>query len=86
MISGLKRPKLLVAAARLALPDYRRDRVLRRVLMRDDVPRSGEALVTLIDMERMYDAKRRAHDAGYSPLRHLEVLIALMGEARRIAA
>lgn len=85
MLTGMRRPKLLVAAARLALPGYRRETGLRRLLLREDLPRSTEALVLLMDLERMHDARRRDDDAAYSPLRHLEVLVALMSEAQLLA-
>lgn len=76
-LSTLRRPRLLMRAARIGLADYRRARDLRRVL-----PETGEgpALPDLIELEARIDSARAAGLATYSPLRHVEVLIALLAE------
>lgn len=86
LITNLKRPKLLITAARMAQPEYRRGGLLRRVLGCEQLPGSNAAIMALLSIERDHDERRRAQDASYSPLRHLEVLIALLGEAARAAA
>lgn len=86
LIADRKRPSLLVAAARLGVRDYRRGPVLRRLLLRDSLPRPAEAVMALLDLERLHDARRREANPAYSPVRHLEVLIALMGEAQALRA
>ena len=74
----LERPRLLIAAARAGLKDYRRARDLRRIL-------GGEAghgtLDALIAREAELEGQRQARDAAWSAARHVEVLIALLAEA-----
>ena len=83
MLSALERPQLLVQAARHGLADYSRDRVLKRILK--DVPRSPRRVVIrLLDEEAAMEAARTDGMAHYSAGRHIEVLVALMSEARMI--
>jgi hypothetical protein len=86
LVDAMQRPRLLVRAARIGAETYRREHHLPRLLGFGALPRSGSALMTLLDMEGSLDAERRAGGAGYSPARHVEVLIALMAEARLLRA
>lgn len=86
MVRNLNRPALLVRSARFGVDDYRRDVHLRRILHTDTTPRSGEAVLRLLEIEVEMDDKRQAKAADYSCARHVEVLIALMGEARVLRA
>lgn len=85
-LATLKRPRLLINAARLGVQDYRRDAHLPRQLGVPNPPRSADALEQLIEIELELDADRRARTAGYSPARHVEILIAMMAEARILRA
>ena len=82
ILDSLRRPRLLIRTARFGLDDYRREIHLRRILGPMPLPRSGAALMKLLDIEEEMNRQRRADEAAYSPLRHVEVLIAMMGEAR----
>lgn len=82
MLDRLRRPRLLIQAARAGCDDYRREPHLRRLLGAGRVPRSGEALIRLIEIEDMLNDQRRSGDNGYSLVTHVDVLIAMMGEAR----
>ena len=82
MVGALKRPRLLVSAARFGLEDYVRDRHLPRILRNATVPRTGKAILRLMELEQVLDEKRRTSAADYSIARHVEVLIAIMGETR----
>lgn len=84
MLTSLRRPRLLVRAARCGAAEYRRDRHLQRLLGYGSLPRPAPALVQLMDIERELDGQRRTGDAAYSLIRHVDVLIAMMGEARII--
>lgn len=86
MLSGLNRPRLLVRAARSGASDYRRDRHLQRILGYGALPRPAPALMKLMDLEADLDDLRRAGDHAYSLVQHLDVLIAMMGEARLLRA
>ncbi len=86
MVRTLKRPSLLVRAARFGLDDYRRDRVLRRILKTDDLPSTGAALLQLMDLEEVANDRRKQKSAEYSPAAHITLLTAIMGEARILQA
>jgi hypothetical protein len=85
-VEGLKRPPLLVRAARFGLDDYNRAGQLPRLLRTLATPRSGEAILRLLDIEADIEERRTAHAADYSVARHIEVIIALMAEARLLRA
>lgn len=80
--SALRRPKLLIRAARLGLQDYARDRDLRRITRAARLPAPEIALARLMDEEAQLENIRQAGDATYSACRHVELLIAMMAEAR----
>lgn len=81
-LNALRRPSLLIRAARFGLADYRRERDLRRLTNSGTLPSPHRALGILMSEEDALEQTRRAGDATYSITRHIEVLIALMGEAR----
>lgn len=82
ILSTVHRPRLLVRAARLGVREYDRQRHLHRLLGYGTLPRPAAAILRLVELERDLDTQRREDDAGYSIARHLDVLIALIGEAR----
>ncbi|WP_373356844.1 DUF6477 family protein [Pseudoroseicyclus sp. CXY001] len=86
MIGQLERPRLLVRAARAGVEQYRREQMLPRLLGALAPPRSGAAVLELLELEAEADVRRRAGTADYAVQRHVEHLIALMGEARLIRA
>lgn len=81
-IATLRRPRLLVRAARIGIEDYQRERDLCRLMKSSHLPSPERAVSALIDEEEVLEETRRRGDADYSPMRHVEVLIALMAEAR----
>ena len=86
MIGALNRPRLLVQAARFGVDAYSRTNCLARLLKSLSLPRSGEAILRLMDIEADLNDRRVVAAADYSVARHVEVLIALMGEARLLRA
>lgn len=86
MLHALHRPRLLMRAARIGAQDYRRSVHLPRLLGYGVLPRHGAALLKLMDIEAELDAQRTGADAGYSLIRHVDVLIAMVGEARELRA
>lgn len=86
MLQSLNRPRLLIRAARLGAENYRRNPHLKRVLRTDALPRSGPALMQLLEIEAATEALRAEQDAAYSIARHVDLLIAMMGEARLLKA
>ncbi len=78
----LRRPKLLIRAARFGLAEYDRDRDLRRLMRVPFAPAPRKTVPRLIEEEARLEDIRKSGGAAYSPARHVEVLIALMAEAR----
>ncbi len=85
MVRDLRRPRLLIRAARAGVVDYRRGRDLGRVMRTANAPSPDRALAILLAEEERMESTRRAGDASYSFLRHIELLIAMMGEARLVS-
>lgn len=86
MIAGLKRPSLLVGAARFGVDEYDRSRCLPRLLRSATAPKPGQAILRLLEIEADLNDMRKAKMADYAIARHVEVMIALMGEARVLRA
>lgn len=84
-LAALRRPKLLIRAARFALVDYERNRDLRRLLHHHTVPGPKAAFEWLLEQENDLEDARLGASAAYSPGRHVEVLTALIAEARLLA-
>ncbi len=90
LLSNLRRPRLLIRAARFGMGDYCRDRDLRRVLSQSaaagpatsPTPAPERTVHALLSAEERMEDIRRAGKAEYSVARHIEVLIALMAEVR----
>jgi len=82
ILNRLRRPRLLIQAARAGCEEYRRDPHLYRLLGHGPLPRCDEALSRLIDIEGEMDRQRREHARSYSLVAHVDVLIAMMGEAQ----
>lgn len=80
LLANLRRPRLLMRAARFGLGEYRRERDLRHLV---NPAASPEVTVPrLLSEEERLEATRLAGDASYSPARHIDVLIALLAEAQ----
>jgi hypothetical protein len=85
-LAGMRRPQLLVRAARFGLTDYRRDRDLRRLVGDNPLPTPVAALGHLLAAEEDAETCRRSGEVTYSVARHVELLVAVLGEARLAAA
>ncbi len=86
VLKSLRRPRLLIRAARFGLADYRRERDLRR-LVGEAAPMTTEtALAALIEREQRMETTRCTGAGAYSVARHVELLIAIMAEARLVLA
>ena len=86
LLGQLKRPGLLVRAARFGLDGYRRERDLARLVPHLGQTGPGAALMALMEAEREENAARLAHDARYALVRHIDLLTAIMAEARDLEA
>ena len=86
LFPSLRRPRLLSRAARYGVPEYDRRRVLPRILDAA-IPNDHHAVISaLVKTEAAIEADRTSNAATYSIPRHIEVLIALMGEMRAMSA
>jgi len=80
LLNNLRRPRLLIRAARFGLSNYIRDRDLTRLVTDERLPGPGHAVTQLMAVEGDMEEKRKTGDASYSIARHVELLIALMAE------
>lgn len=85
-VSQLKRPGLLVRAARFGLDDYRRARDLPRLVPGVGAAGHGPVLIALLETEALEDAARQAQATSYALVRHIDLLTAIMAEARDFEA
>jgi hypothetical protein len=85
-LEQLRRPRLLMRAARIGARDYRRKIHLPRLIGQSLPARSGPALMRLIDVEEDLNTARLNATDSYDMLRHIEVLIAIVAEARQLKA
>ena len=85
VLKSLRRPRLLIRAARFGLRDYNRDRDLRRLVKTEGLPGPTGTVPALLSEEARIEQTRRDGDAAYSPARHVELLIALIAEARLLS-
>lgn len=86
LLASLHRPRLLMRAARIGAQDYRRTAQLPRLLSYGALPRHGDALMRLVDIEANLEQQRTQNDASYNVVSHVDVLIAIVGEARALRA
>ncbi len=86
MLNALHRPSLMMRAARIGAQEYRRATHLPRLLGYGVLPRHGAALLKLMEIEAGLEDQRTASDASYSLIRHIDVMIAMVAEARILRA
>lgn len=82
LLAAMRRPPILMQAVRHGLTHYRREPVLKRLAAGETAPL--RALPHLLAREARLEETRLKGEAGYSPARHVEVLVALVAEARRL--
>ncbi|MEM7490043.1 MAG: DUF6477 family protein [Pseudomonadota bacterium] len=81
-LSTLRRPGLLVEAAAHGTHAYERRRDLRRMLRAAIPPTARAALEKLLPLEAALERRRQQGDSHYSFARHVDILSALLAEAR----
>lgn len=82
----LRRPALLIRAAKLGQAGWRRERDLRKLLKCDEAPPVGVAMRQLRATEAAVNAARKAGAAEYDMQRHVALMIAILAELRAVAA
>lgn len=86
MLNALHRPRLMMRAARIGAEEYKRSAHLPRLLGYGVLPRHGEALMKLIEIEAELECQRTSADPNYSLINHIDVMIAVVSEARALRA
>lgn len=81
-LNSLKRPKILISAARLGLANYDRDADLRFIVKTGGTPGHDAAIESLLTRESALEDGRKEGRAGYSVQEHIRVLTALFAEVR----
>ncbi|SIS88170.1 hypothetical protein SAMN05421759_10572 [Roseivivax lentus] len=84
-LACLRRPRLLIRAARIGAEDYRRKPHLDRLLGAGASYGPGAALAQLMSLEAEQEELRNSGSANYGVARHVEILAAMMAEARLIS-
>ncbi len=84
ILQSLKRPKILVRAARLGLAEYNRDRELRRITKTTQNTNPQAVFARLLAHEHHLEDARCNGDASYSIQHHIQVLTAVLAEAKLI--
>ncbi len=83
----LRRPRLLWRAAKAGARLYRREHHLRAAAPGLDARSGPRAVIAkLMEMEAVWDARRRAHAPDYAVRRHVLVLSALLAEQAALDA
>jgi Family of unknown function (DUF6477) len=82
VLETIRRPRLLMQAALAGLGAYRRRRDLVRLIGAEATP--VQAIDRLIAAEGMIEQTRLSGCSQYSPARHIELLAALIAEARSL--
>ena len=88
ILQKLRRPKLLMRAARIGAGEYKRVAHLPRLLGYGRIPKHSEAILRSIEIEieEGLNALRKAGESACNLLRHIDVMIAIVGEARDLRA
>jgi len=77
----IRRPGILLEAARICAKGYRRETMLPRLLGAN----KAQVLALLTEREQGLEETRRAKAVTYSAQAHVEVLSALIAESKRAA-
>lgn len=83
---SLRRPRILIRAAREGQTGWRRERDLRRLLRLDHSPAPGSALPRLRAEEALQNDARLQRRADYDMHRHVLLMIAILAEMRAAVA
>lgn len=81
-VNRLRRPRLLIDAAKIGVECYSRSTHLPRYFGGDPLPDSWAALEKLMAIEAQYERGRRGGEGVYKPSHHVALLIAILGEAQ----
>jgi Family of unknown function (DUF6477) len=86
ILDTLRRPRILIRAARAGVTDDRRERDLKRLLRNPKATAPHQTMAPLLAEETRLEQTRTAGEASYSIHRHIAVLTAIIAEARILTA
>ena len=86
ILHKLRRPKMLMRATQIGVAEYKRVAHLPRLLGYGRMPKQSEAILKLIEIEKNLKALRKAGESADNLLRHIDEMIAIVGEARDLRA
>ncbi|SLN18546.1 hypothetical protein PSA7680_00645 [Pseudoruegeria aquimaris] len=86
LLAAIRRPRLLLSAAQHVCLNYNRSRDLPRLLGLLSPRDMAGCLQALVGAEQTMETKRKTGDATYSITRHIQLLAALISEARLTSA
>ena len=84
--NSLRRPSVLIRAAREGQSGWKRERDLQRLLRSDDCPAPGAALLRLRAEEEFQNSARLSGAAEYDMHRHILLMVAILAEMRAAVA
>ncbi|MCF6305475.1 MAG: DUF6477 family protein [Rhodobacteraceae bacterium] len=83
LLAGLRRPGILIESARIGVKHYQREKALNR-LFKTNRPNAKTALVSALKArEQDIENLRQLGDGTYRAQHHVQVMTALIAEARR---
>ncbi|MFQ5438409.1 MAG: DUF6477 family protein [Paracoccaceae bacterium] len=86
VLNKIRRPRLLLSAARIGAANYHRNRDLRRLMRVENIPGKPAILARLVTMEVEFEAARKEKNTTYNISRHIEILAALIAESAGIGS
>ena len=85
-LDQLSRPRLLIGAAKAGAIEYTRNQDLRRHITHPDLPQYREVMSYLYELENTVEQQQHNGAATYSIVKHVDLLIARLGEAQLLQA
>jgi len=80
VLYNLKRPKILLQAARIGLKTYSRKRDLKRMLKMREIPQPVQVIKRLLKNETTLEEARKTGNAAYDMKIHIQIMTALLQE------
>lgn len=79
-LCNVKRPKILLQAAKIGLTTYSRNRDLKRLFKVQEIPQPKQIIKRLLKNEMTLEEARRTGNAAYDMKKHIQVMTALLQE------
>ncbi|MCP5085489.1 MAG: hypothetical protein GY952_01600 [Rhodobacteraceae bacterium] len=80
ILSKLRRPKILLRAARYGVPVYNRETDLQRITRLNSTASDTALIDTLVQQESSFEQARKTRDTAYNVGKHIRILTALLAE------